>query len=153
MQSVQAQYADTPAVSEQLCRTIREADLIIYAPGSVYSSVIPVLQLQPIVRAIRANQTALKVLGANFWIQRGETDISLRQEGRGFRVSELIEAYDQNVPGGTDGLFDVVLCANLEHISGHVLRNYALEGKRAMSAAEFIRGQQQFIGATLPHVV
>ena len=27
-----------------------------------------------------------------------------------------------------------------------------LEGKRAMSAAEFIRGQRQFIGVTLPHV-
>ena len=28
-----------------------------------------------------------------------------------------------------------------------------LEGKKAMSAAEFIRGQQRFIGAALPHVV
>lgn len=28
-----------------------------------------------------------------------------------------------------------------------------LEGKRGVSAAEFIRGQQQFIGATLPHIV
>jgi methionyl-tRNA formyltransferase len=28
-----------------------------------------------------------------------------------------------------------------------------LEGKRAMSAAEFVRGQRQFIGATLPQVV
>ena len=31
------------------------------------------------------------------------------------------------------------------------VRQVQLEGKRAMSAAEFVRGQWQFIGATLPH--
>jgi hypothetical protein len=41
----------------------------------------------------------------------------------------LIEAYDHNVPNGVQGLFDVVLSANLEHIPGNILRNYALEGK------------------------
>jgi len=33
------------------------------------------------------------------------------------------------VPGGVDLLFNVVLCANLEHIPINILRNYALEGK------------------------
>ena len=44
-------------------------------------------------------------------------------------MSELVEAYEQNVPGGAEGLFDVVLSANLEHVPGSVLSNYALEGK------------------------
>ena len=130
VETVVAEFVDEPTVSEDLCQTIRQADLIVYAPGSVFSSIIPVLQLEPIVTAIRDNRRALKILGANFWIQQGETDLSLHRVGRGFRVSELIDAYDRNVPGGANGLFHIVLCANLEHIPGNILRNYALEGKR-----------------------
>lgn len=125
-----AEFADAPAVSQAVCRAIREADLIVFAPGSLYSSMIPILQIHPITRAIRANRKALKVLGANFWVQEGETDISPGDETKGFLVSDVIEAYDRNVPGGAGGLFDIVLCANLEHIPGDILRNYALEGKR-----------------------
>jgi len=126
---VAVEYCGPPSVSEYLCRAIEEAELIIFAPGSVYTSLMPILQLPPIVNAIRANTRALKILGANFWIQEGETDISLRSGNRGFYVSELVEAYEQNVPGGAEGLFDVTLSANLEHVPGNVLCNYALEGK------------------------
>jgi uncharacterized cofD-like protein len=130
VESVTAEFSSEPAVSEALLIAIREADLVIYAPGSVYSSILPVLQLDPIVEAIRSNRAALKVLGANFWIQRGETDMSLRNQARGFLVSELIEAYHDNIPGGIHDLFEIVLCANLEHVPGNVLGSYALEGKQ-----------------------
>jgi uncharacterized cofD-like protein len=123
------EFAGKPLVSAAVQNAIRNADLIIYAPGSLYTSIIPILQLEPIVAAIRANRHALKILGANSWVQEGETDLSLKKQGRGFLVSELIEAYDRNVPDGIDGLFDIVLSANLEHIPGNILRNYALEGK------------------------
>ena len=119
-----------PRVSAVVCRALREADVIIYAPGSLYTSIMPLLQLPPIIAAIRANQKALKILGANFWIQEGETDVSSRKEGQDFCISELIEAYDHNVPGGKQGLFHLVLSANLEHMPGNILRNYALEDKR-----------------------
>ncbi|UCH01260.1 MAG: YvcK family protein [Deltaproteobacteria bacterium] len=120
---------DIPYVREDILKAIRKADLILFAPGSLYTSIMPILQLRPIIKAIRKNQRALKIFGANFWAQAGETDISRRRRTRGFHVSELIEAYDQNVAGGYEGLFDVVLSANLEHIPGDVIRNYALEGK------------------------
>lgn len=126
---VAVEFFGDPVVSPSLCETIREADLIIFAPGSLYTSILPILQLPDIVNAIKENREALKVLGANFWIQEGETDISRRGRNRGFHVSELVEAYEQNVPGGAEGLFDVVLSANLEHVPGNVLSNYALEGK------------------------
>lgn len=127
---VAVEYCGHPAVSGDLCRAIEEADLIIFAPGSVYTSLMPILQLPSIVNSIRKNTKALKILGANFWIQEGETDISQRSRNRGFYLSELVEAYEQNVPGGAAGLFDVMLSANLEHVPGNVLCNYALEGKR-----------------------
>jgi uncharacterized cofD-like protein len=126
---VSIDFARKPVVSAAVQNAIRNADLIIYAPGSLYTSIIPILQLEPIVAAIRANRRALKILGANSWVQEGETDISLKNQGRGFLVSELIEAYDRNIPDGIDGLFDIVLSANLEHVPGNILRNYALEGK------------------------
>lgn len=129
VERVYAEFIRKPAVSAAVLSAIEAADLIVYAPGSLYTSIIPILQLEAITAAIRSNRKALKVLGANSWIQEGETDISLKHQGRGFLVSELIEAYDRNVPGGVDGLFDVVLSANLEHIPGNILRNYALEGK------------------------
>ena len=130
VERLSAEFNGKPVVSKTVRRSLREADLIILAPGSLYTSIIPVLQLKPIAEAIRANRKALKVLGANFWIQEGETDISNRKEGKEFCVSELIEAYDRNVPGGARGLFQLVLSANLEHMPGNILRNYALEGKR-----------------------
>jgi uncharacterized cofD-like protein len=121
--------AASPHVDQGILRAIEKADLILFAPGSLYTSIMPILQLGPINRAIRENRKALKILGANFWVQAGETDISRRRRNRGFHVSELIEAYDNNVQGGYQGLFDVVLSANLEHIPGDVIGNYELEGK------------------------
>ncbi len=120
---------EIPHVSEEILRAIKKADLILFAPGSLYTSIMPILKLSQVTRAIRNNQKALKILGANFWVQAGETDISRRRRNRGFHVSELIEAYDHNITGGSKGLFDVVLSANLEHIPGDVIRSYALEGK------------------------
>jgi uncharacterized cofD-like protein len=126
---VAVEFCQNPVVNQKLCQAIREADLIVFAPGSVYTSIMPILQIHPILDAIKGNVKALKILGANFWIQEGETDISRRRRDRGYYVSDLVEAYEHNVPGGTRGLFDVVLSANLEHIPGNVLRNYTLEGK------------------------
>ena len=36
-----------------MLRAIRDADLVIYAPGSLYTSIIPILQIPQIVAAIR----------------------------------------------------------------------------------------------------
>jgi uncharacterized cofD-like protein len=129
VERVSVEFTRKPLVSATVLRSIERADIIVYAPGSLYTSIMPILRLDPIASAIRGNERALKILGANFWAQEGETDISLKNQSRGFLVSELIEAYDRNLPGGIDSLFDVVLSANLEHVPVNILRNYALEGK------------------------
>jgi uncharacterized cofD-like protein len=126
---VSIESCEIPRVSKTTCNAIQEADLILFAPGSLYTSIMPIMQIPSIVQAIRENRKALKILGANFWIQEGETDISRRSRNRGFHVSDMVEAYDQNVTGGSEDLFDIVLSANLEHIPSNVLRNYAVEGK------------------------
>ncbi len=129
IERVHAGFHKFPAASPEVLRAVRKADLIVIAPGSLYTSSIPVLLVPGLAEAIRANRHALKILGANFWVEEGETDITHTDRKRGFRVSELCEAYDRNIPGGCSGLFHVVLSANLENIPGSILRNYALEGK------------------------
>lgn len=118
-----------PHASPALLQKIREADLIILAPGSLYTSIIPIFQIPEITEAVRSNTQALKIMGANFWAQRGETDISIRRLGKEYYVSELLEAYDANIPGGIDGLVHQIVVTDLQSIPGDILRNYALEGK------------------------
>jgi uncharacterized cofD-like protein len=126
---VRISFAGEPKTHRGLLQRLRAADLIVYAPGSLYSSMLPLLLTPGIVEAIRSNRRAVKILGANLWIQEGETDMSFREESRGFWVSELIEAYGRNVPGGINGLFDIVLATSLDTVPGSIIRNYALEGK------------------------
>jgi uncharacterized cofD-like protein len=122
-------FVGKPRVSPRLVEKIRKADLILLAPGSLYTSMIPILQIPQISEAIRENKKAMKILGVNFWAQRGETDISLRRRGNEYYVSDLIEAYHQNIPGGVEGLFESLIVTDLRSIPGDILRNYALEGK------------------------
>lgn len=129
VKQVRISFAAEPKANRSLLAQLRKADLIVYAPGSLYSSMLPVLLTPGVVEAIRANRRAVKILGANLWIQEGETDMSFREESRGFWVSELIEAYGRNVPGGSAGLFDVALATSLDTVPGSIIRNYALEDK------------------------
>jgi len=122
-------FVASPRVSPRLLEKIRQADLIVLAPGSLYTSMVPILQIEPLSEAIRDNRKAMKVLGVNFWAQRGETDISLRRRGKEYYVSDLIEAYHHNLPGGATGLFETLVVTDLRSIPGDILRNYALEGK------------------------
>lgn len=52
---------------------IRNADLIVLGPGSLYTSIIPNLLVKGIARAIKASK-AIKVLVCNIMTQPGETD-------------------------------------------------------------------------------
>jgi len=132
IERVSIEFYKKPSINVDAIRALRAADLIILAPGSLYTSSIPVLLVPGIADAIRDNNRALKILAANFWVEEGETDITHSDKRRGFRVSELLDAYDRNVAGGRSGLFHCVLSANLDHIPGTILRNYAFEGKRPL---------------------
>jgi len=119
-----------PEVPERVLEVIQAADLIVYAPGSLYTSIVPILQLSQIVEAVRANTSALKLLVTNLWVQKGETDLVANEGGgRRFHVSDLIGAYHRNIPGGIGGLFQEVVVMGLHDIPGSILQSYALEGK------------------------
>jgi uncharacterized cofD-like protein len=126
---VVVECVDEPHVPEEVFQVIQEADIIVFAPGSLYTSIIPILQVPGIADTIRANSTALKILVANLWAQKGETDISREDPGRRFYVSELISSYHRNIPGGVENLFEQVLLLGLQDIPGSILQSYAVEDK------------------------
>ena len=126
---VLVKFAETPLLSEEVVDLVSKADIIIMAPGSLYTSIIPILQVPGLADLIRHNKEALKLLIANIWVQKGETDATRNAPEKKFHVSDLILAYDYNISGGIQGLFSHVLTLDLADISGSVLQNYAIEQK------------------------
>ncbi len=134
-------FSDTPLLPDAVAEQLRAADIIIMAPGSLYTSIIPILQVPGLADLIRENTKALKLLVANIWVQKGETDATLTAPEKRFHVSDLIQAYSHNISGGVQGLFSHVLTLDLSDIPGSVLQNYALEKKEPIYVdSERVRG-------------
>ncbi|MCG2744669.1 MAG: 2-phospho-L-lactate transferase CofD family protein [Desulfobacteraceae bacterium] len=129
VERVFVEFCSKPHVYSEVLSVIAQADILVMAPGSLYSSLIPIFQVPGLAQAVRNNTTALKILVSNLWVQAGETDRSIGDVERKFHVSDLLRAYDRNIPGGTKGLFDQVLCLSLKDVPASVLQNYAVEGK------------------------
>ena len=126
---VLVEFFRQPFVQPEVIGLIRQADILIFAPGSLFTSIIPIMQSPGIAEAIRENRDALKLLVANIWVQKGETDVTRDAPDRKFHVSDLIQAYHRNIPGGVNDLFSHVLALDLADIPGSVLQRYALEDK------------------------
>lgn len=122
-------YVGPVQVYPEVLGAIRNADIIIMAPGSLYSSIIPIFQVKQIADAVKENKIALKILISNLWAQAGETDLSPDDPSRKFHVSDMLTAYEKNIPGGTEGLFHHVLCLSLKDVPASILQRYAVEGK------------------------
>ena len=126
---VYVDFHDQPRVYAEILEDIRLADILILAPGSLYSSIIPIFRVPGLADCVRENVHALKILVSNLWVQAGETDLSITDPERKFHVSDMIRAYERNIPGGTTGLFHKVLCLSLRDVPASVLQRYAVEGK------------------------
>lgn len=126
---IEIDFASAPVVYETVLEKIAEADLLLFAPGSLYSSIIPLLKIPQIVEAIRQNNRAQKILVSNLWVQAGETDQSIPDPSRKFFVSDMLKAYEANIDGGTEGIFDEIVCLSLDDIPASILQCYAVEDK------------------------
>lgn len=129
IERVFVEFVEQPLVPEEVMHSIKKADVIILAPGSLFSSTIPILQVPGLANEIRRNKQALKILVSNLWVQKGETDVVRDDPKRRFYVSDLILAYHRNIPGGVRDLFHHVLTLGLRDIPGSILQSYALEDK------------------------
>ena len=104
-----------PRALPEALTAIREADVLLLGPGSLYTSIIPNLLVEGIVDAIQASR-ALKIYVANVMTQEGETE--------GYTLSDHIQALFQH---GAPGLFDLCL-TNASPIPRDVAARYAAEG-------------------------
>jgi uncharacterized cofD-like protein len=94
---------------------LREADLILVGPGSLYTSIIPNLLVEEIVDVI-ANSRATRVYIANLMTQPGET--------QHYSVADHVRAiYHHTRPG----LFDFVVINNRQ-VTPRLLRRYRAQG-------------------------
>lgn len=106
---------DHPRALPEAMAALREADMIVLGPGSLYTSIIPNLLVEGIVEAIQ-DSDALKVYVCNVMTQEGETE--------GYSVGDHISALFQH---GAPGLFDICL-TNSSPIPKAVAARYAQEG-------------------------
>lgn len=104
-----------PRALPEAVSALREADMIVLGPGSLYTSIIPNLLVEGIVEAIQ-DSDALKVYVCNVMTQEGETE--------GYSVGDHISALFQH---GAPGLVDICL-TNSSPIPKAVAARYAQEG-------------------------
>lgn len=102
-------------------QAIRDADMVVLGPGSLYTSVIPNLLVRPIQEAVR-NTRAVRVYVANLMTQPGETSH--------YSVADHLVALEQQVGRG---LVDVVLVNN-QPAEAKALENYLKEGAEPVTA-------------------
>jgi uncharacterized cofD-like protein len=99
----------------EVLAALREADLILVGPGSLYTSLLPNLLVEEVAEII-AHSKAMRVYIANLMTQHGETDH--------YSVADHIRTiYDHT----RRRLFDVAI-VNRSAVSPQLLRRYRAEG-------------------------
>jgi len=112
IRSLQVLPPDVMPLPEAL-EAIRDADVVILGPGSIYSSLLPNLLIPGMAEALAA-APAIKIFVCNVMTQPGETD--------DFSAARHLEAVLQHLPGENPFQFAVV---NLQRPSPDVMALYA----------------------------
>ena len=105
---------DCKALSDVIA-AIKDAELIILGPGSLYTSVIPNLIIREIAEEI-AKSNAKKIYVCNIMTQPGETD--------GYAVSDHLKALIQHA--GSNRIVDAVLVN--DYLPANLAQKYQLSG-------------------------
>ena len=108
------EYKNKVRATDQVVKAIKNADLIIFGIGSLYTSVIPNL-LDERVRSVLLKSKAKKMYVCNIMTEHGETD--------GFHVSDCVREINSYI---ADNFIDVVV-ANDGKISDDILDLYKVE--------------------------
>lgn len=126
-----------PVINPNARKAIREADMIVVAPGNLYGSLIPNFLVPGIGREVAAS-SATKVYIANLMNKHGHTD--------DFSVREYVAALENAI--GRKHVFDVVV-ANTKPPPSVLVRKYADEGSPILPYARDPGDTFRFVGADL----
>ena len=124
---------EKPAPVAACLEAIDRAEMIVFGPGSLYTSILPNLLVDGVLDAVR-NSDALKLYICNVMTQTGETD--------GFTVADHIEALFAQTGAR---IFDNCL-ANSMPLPKELAARYALQGARQ---PELDRGKVEALGVEL----
>lgn len=103
------------APAPEVIRSIKEADLIIIGPGSLYTGIIPSLLIKEVSDEVKKSK-AIKIFVSNIMTERGQTD--------NYKVSDLINAIHEHIGKGV-----MQYClANESDIMPEYVRRYNKEG-------------------------
>lgn len=112
-----------PAAVETAVGKILDADIILFGPGSLYTSIIPNLLVDGITDAVRKS-SAVKIYVCNLMTQPGETI--------GYSAYEHIRAIEKHT---YPDIMDYII-ANDEQISPGLMERYALEGAEQVAVTK-----------------
>ncbi len=96
-------------------RAIKDADVIVLGPGSVYTSIIPNLLVQDLVKCLKISKVP-KVYIPNIMTQPGETD--------GYNILDHVDAIEKH---SFCNIIDYII-VNIEHIPNTTLKKYINDG-------------------------
>lgn len=114
-------YDHTVHICPEVKDKIAEADLIIFSPGSLYTSVLPHLLAKEVVEALKTAKAPIMYI-ANLVTQPGETD--------GYNVEDHIDVLNHYLDGRK---IDIVVANNGE-VDERIRRKYLdTEGKEIVS--------------------
>ena len=115
------QLRPTPVpLSSEIRTAIEEADMFLFGPGSLFTSVIPNLLIDGLSKAILSTGKP-RVYISNLMTQRGETDE--------FALSDHVRALRRHVGGE----FPDVVLAHVGALPDEVVSNYAAQGSVPVS--------------------
>ena len=106
---------ERPTALPESVRAIRDADIVVIGPGSLYTSTIPNFLVGGIADAVRQSR-ALKIYVLNIMTQDGETD--------GYDADDHVRAILEHAG---PGVMDVCI-ANDEPVPPEIMEPYAKEG-------------------------
>ncbi len=105
---------DQPQATPDAIKAIKEAQIIVLGPGSLYTSIIPNLLIKEIAQEI-AQSEAIKVYVCNVMTQPGETD--------GYSVCDHIKAL---LSHSSARILDYCV-VNTGEVPGEILKRYSVE--------------------------
>jgi uncharacterized cofD-like protein len=111
-----------PSVVEpapEVIQSIKNADLIVIGPGSLYTGILPDILLKEVADSIKGSQ-ALKIFVANIMSEPGQTD--------NYKVSDLVNSIHEHVG---KGVIDYVLASESD-IMPEYIRRYNEEGSELL---------------------
>ena len=106
---------ERPAALPESVQAIRDADIVVIGPGSLYTSIIPNFLVSGIADAVRQS-SACKIYALNIMTQDGETD--------GYDADDHVRAILEHAG---PGVIDVCI-ANSTPVPPEIMEPYAKEG-------------------------